>query len=105
MAQITVTVNGTQYPLACATGEEDRLRELVTYVNSKADELTSKLGKISDGRLLLMTAIMIADELQDCVAKGGHIGPLTGMAEEEVAAILNSISEEVEQVAQDITTP
>ncbi len=102
MAQIMVDVAGKQYPLACADGGEDHLRELVTYVDNKAKELTGKLGKISESRLLLMVAVVIADELQDSAAAGGHTGPLSGMAEEEVAAIINKIAGNVEVIAEDL---
>ena len=65
MAETIVTFNNKQYHLACRNGEEDRLRNLAEFVDAKADQLKSQMGAITDSRLLLMTAILLADELDD----------------------------------------
>jgi cell division protein ZapA len=68
MTQVSVTLNERTYGLRCAAGEVDRLLELATYVKAKFDELQAAHGKVGDERLLMMTAIMIADELWDARA-------------------------------------
>lgn len=62
MGQINVTIGGRSYPLACRDGEEDRLSKLAAHVDAKAADLTGALGQMSEPRLLLMAAILIADE-------------------------------------------
>lgn len=62
MGQINVTIGGRSYPLACRDGEEDRLTKLAGHVDTKAADLTGALGQMSEPRLLLMSAILIADE-------------------------------------------
>lgn len=39
--------------------------ELVAHVRSKADRLIQEHGRISDEHLMLMSAVLIADELWD----------------------------------------
>lgn len=63
MGQINVSIGGRSYPLACRDGEEERLTRLAGHVDAKSSELTGALGQMSEPRLLLMSAILIADEL------------------------------------------
>ena len=68
MGQVAVTINGRTYTLRCADGEEARLIALAGYVKHRADALAEEFrpdhGLMGDDRLLLLTAILIADELQ-----------------------------------------
>lgn len=65
MTQVAVNVNGRMYRLRCAAGQEDRLVDLASFVKSKLDSLFAEHGNAGDERVLLMAAIMIADELFD----------------------------------------
>ena len=70
MGQVSITLNDRVYRLVCDDGEEDRLVDLATYVKAKVTELTAEHGHAGDERLLLMAALMIADELWDARAAG-----------------------------------
>ena len=70
MSQVAITVNGRPYRFNCGDGEEPRLTELADYVNSRLEALTREHGNVGEGRLLLMAALTIADELWD--ARGGN---------------------------------
>lgn len=63
MTQVLVNVNGRAYRLRCAPGQEDRLVDLASYVKGKLDALFKEHGNVGDERILLMAAIMLADEL------------------------------------------
>lgn len=65
MGQVSVTLNSRTYRLACDDGEEERLLELATHVKQRVDQLTIEFGQVGDDRLLLMAALLIADELWD----------------------------------------
>ena len=65
MGQISVTFNNQEHHLACQDGGEDRLKMLAEYIDQRAENLIDKMGPVGDLRLLLMTAIMIADEIHD----------------------------------------
>ena len=65
MAQVSITLNNRTYRLRCGDGEEERLAELAAYVREKMDGLTEQFGNVGDERLLLMSALIIADELWD----------------------------------------
>lgn len=65
MSNVIVKFNNQDYHLACQDGEGERLAKLAEYVNDKASQIAKAMGAVSDIRLLLMTAILLADELDD----------------------------------------
>lgn len=68
MAEVAITVNGRSYRFACQDGEEARLKELAAYVLSRMDGVKREHGNIGEERLLLMTALLIADDLWDATS-------------------------------------
>ncbi len=63
MGQIAITLNGRTYRLQCGAGEEQRLTELADIVRDKLEALVQQYGQAGDDRLLLMTSLLLADEL------------------------------------------
>jgi cell division protein ZapA len=109
MGQVVVKVNGRDFALSCADGQESRIRRLAQYVDAKVGEFTKTVGQVGEARLILLAAITIADELSDANeallqersraraagAGGGDSGAASGirsMAEriESIAARLES---------------
>ncbi len=62
MPLVNVMVNGRAYTIACDEGEEDHLRDLAATVDAKAREVLSSVGQVGDTRMLLMAALLMADE-------------------------------------------
>ena len=62
MPLVNVMVNGRAYTIACDEGEEDHLRGLAATVDAKAREVLGSVGQVGDARLILMAALLIADE-------------------------------------------
>jgi cell division protein ZapA len=75
MAQVSVRVNGREYNLACADGEEAHLRKLAHYVDSKITALRGSGTSLADAQLLLMAGIVISDELTEATQSSGNSGP------------------------------
>lgn len=71
MGQASITLNGRVYRLNCADGEEARLRMLIGIVSEKLEGLAREFGQVGDDRLLMMAALMLADELVDAKSKSG----------------------------------
>ncbi len=63
MGQVKIELNGKVYRLLCGDGEEGRLKELAGYVGSRLDGLAEQTGQHGDDRLLVMAALLLADEL------------------------------------------
>ena len=63
MPLVNVMVNGRAYTIACDDGEEEHLKALAADVDVKVQELLGSVGQVGDQRLILMAALLLADEL------------------------------------------
>lgn len=78
MPLVNVMVNGRAYTIACDEGEEDHLRELAQMVDAKAKEVLGSVGQVGDSRLILMAALLLADESHAMSARLGSVGREAG---------------------------
>jgi cell division protein ZapA len=65
LAALVVTVNRRPFTLTCGEGEEARLNRLAEYVDGKIAEFVAAIGRVGEARLLLLAALVIADELAE----------------------------------------
>jgi cell division protein ZapA len=65
MAQVSVTINGRVYRMACDDGQEDHLTRLARELDARIARLRDSFGEIGDTRLTVMAALMVADELAE----------------------------------------
>ncbi len=69
MGQVALTVNGRRYQVGCQDGDEERLQRLAAHLEGHADALRERLGaSASQERMLLMIALMVADEFFDATS-------------------------------------
>jgi len=83
MSQVSVTINGRQFRMACEDGQEGHLMNLARDLDTRIEGLRAKFGEIGDTRLTVMAALTIADALAET---GLRIKRL----EEELAALQNA---------------
>jgi cell division protein ZapA len=69
MPLVNIMVNNRAYTIACDDGEEEHLKELAAHVDTKAREVLGSVGQVGDARMLLMAALLIADEHHDMSGK------------------------------------
>jgi cell division protein ZapA len=84
MPQVTVTIAGHTYRIACAEDEEAHLEGLAAAYDARVEEMRGTFGEIGDLRLHVMAAIAQADELHETRQRIAAL-------EAEVAA-LNSVN-------------
>ena len=65
MSQVSVTINGRQFRMACEDGQEAHLMELARDLDIRIEGLRSKFGEIGDTRLTVMAALTIADAMSE----------------------------------------
>ncbi|WP_160011327.1 cell division protein ZapA [Rhizobium sp. 18055] len=65
MAQVTVTIDGKAYRMACEEGQEDHLTDLATRFDRYVGHLKDQFGEIGDLRITVMAGIMITDEISE----------------------------------------
>lgn len=106
MGQVKVSVNGQRYQLACRDGEEDRLIDLARYVDEKVKDLAETMGSVGDSRLLLLAALVVADELhelrENTDGAAGRSESANGMSfglDSGTANRLDALVDEIEDIA------
>jgi cell division protein ZapA len=80
MSQVTVTINGRQFRMACEDGQEGHLMRLAQDLDQRIEKLRGNFGEIGDARLTIMAALTVADELADINGRLKRV-------EEELAAL------------------
>jgi cell division protein ZapA len=65
MAQLTVKINGYAYTVACEDGQEAHLQEMARQVEQRIESLKVLSGASGEGRMLVLAALLMADELHD----------------------------------------
>jgi len=102
MGQVTVPVNGRSFTITCDDGQEPRIRGLAQYVDAKVAEFVSSIGQVGEARLLLLAALVIADELSDArdVSQQEH-----NRAADATADGIEGMAKRVEAIAARLETP
>lgn len=62
MAEVTITIGGRDFQVACQEGEEHFLRAAAGMLNAEAEPLIQQMGRIPEARMLLMAGLMLADK-------------------------------------------
>jgi cell division protein ZapA len=83
MSQVSVTINGRQFRMACEDGQEGHLMNLARDLDTRIEGLRAKFGEIGDTRLTVMAALTIADSLAETAARIKRL-------EDELAALQNA---------------
>ena len=114
MPQVSVTINGRQFRMACEEGEEPNLLRLAADLDQRIARLRERFGEIGDTRLTVMAALTLADELNENREKLTKMEPeLTKVQEANVAsaeraltthaaiaAALNAAAERIEGITR-----
>lgn len=104
MPQITVTVNNHPYAITCDAGQERHVQGLAAEFDRRIAASARELGQVGEARLLLVTALMILDELVHAEAEAGDPAAEAGLQrldrlEQEAARALDGLAQRVEAVA------
>ena len=103
MAQVDVSVNGQSYRIACEDGQEDRLVDLAAMVDEKVIGLVNQIGQVGSNRLLVMAALIIADELVDLKNEVSSSRELKdSIKQQDVVLTLQEITKRIENIADQV---
>ena len=92
-SNVTLTIAGRRYTIACAPGEETHVEGLGASISDKLAKLDN-LGGQSPERVLLYASLLLADELHEAqVAWQGE------MSRDEQAELLEKMADRLEGVA------
>jgi cell division protein ZapA len=65
VAQLTIKINGYAYNVGCDDGQERHLMQMASDVESRIDSIKALGGQSGESRLLVLAALLMADELHD----------------------------------------
>ena len=68
MAEVRLSIAGREYIVTCQDGEETRLNALGALVDEKAREAGGPGAGLNESRLLLFSALLLADKVYDGLA-------------------------------------
>ena len=114
MPQVSVTINGRQFRMACEDGEEEHLTHLAQELDARIVQLRARFGEIGDTRLTVMAALAVADELSEVKEKLQRVEPELAKLQEAsvvsadrvqatqaaVVAALNAAAERIESLTR-----
>ncbi|QFT30075.1 cell division protein ZapA [Roseibium porphyridii] len=104
MAQITVTINGKAFRMACDDGEEERLQGLAARFDGWIGELKGAFGEIGDQRLTVMAGIMATDQLSELERKIVRLEADLEDAKRQQDAALDNMSQNEEELSRAVNT-
>ncbi|HEX2524709.1 MAG TPA: cell division protein ZapA [Geminicoccus sp.] len=103
MGMVEVTVNGRTHTVQCDDGQEIRLKRLAQYVDGRVRELGGGNGSIGDLRLLVLTSLIIADELSDAYDEIKRLrtalAETSKTGEQRLTDELQRVAEQIERLA------
>ena len=70
MPDVKLSIGGREYFVACNPGEEQRLSELGAMVDASAVEASGGSSALNETRVLLYSALLLADKLHDAGISG-----------------------------------
>lgn len=96
MGKVTVTVNGHAYDFTCDDGQEGHLRAMAELVDRRVQDLGRATGQAGEQRLLVMVALLLADELSEAYRRLEGRGEMTPAQSEKA---LSEVARKLEQLA------
>jgi cell division protein ZapA len=111
MPQVTVTIAGKTYRMACDDGQEEHLFGLARRLDLVIDDLRGVFGEIGDQRLTVMSAITVLDQLSEAERRlrglEAEISTLRDNRDrllDRQGDIENRVAERLERAAERITS-
>ena len=65
MTELEISIGGRIFSVACDNEEQEKVKQAAALINEEADSIQSQLGRLPESKMLLLSALMIADRLVD----------------------------------------
>lgn len=106
MAELNIQIKGRNYAIACDDGQEGRVAELANYVDEKLKAIANAGAGANESHLLVLTAIVMADEIFDLKANTANTNgaPLDGLKisetdEKDIVEAIDMMSKRINSMA------
>jgi cell division protein ZapA len=102
MSNVSLSVGGRDYVVACAPGEEEHIADLGQLIDAKLATLPLSATQ-GETRALLFAALLLADELHEI--RAGNIAPEPPAPAPENPLRLLALAERLEKLADLLEAP
>ena len=104
MAQVTIRINGYAYTVGCEDGQEPHLEQMAAEIEQRITSIKSIGGQSGEARLLMLAALLLADELHDLRSgEKAQAAPAPAPNDTERRAKLRRVAARAEEIAADLT--
>ena len=105
--EVTVSINGIEYPMSCTAGEEEKVIALGKRIDEVARQISASSGSIGEARILVMAALILTDRMSELEAKeqpsldkdSGGARSGEAVDSDRLADVINSLASRVERLA------
>jgi cell division protein ZapA len=108
MAQVTLRINGYAYTLGCQDGEEQHLEAMGAEVGRRIDGVRLASGPSGEARMLMMAALLMADDIFELRTKVEAAQSAAGgavQADPKLGRKLNRMAKRAEDIAEGLERP
>jgi cell division protein ZapA len=109
MAQLTIRINGYSYTVACEDGQEPHLQAMAAEVESQVDKLKALGTQSGEAKLLVLSALLLADELHDARKQleeaQRQIPTRAAKTNKQFAQTIGKLADRAEQIATALEQP
>ncbi len=110
MAQVTVKINGYSYTVGCEDGQEGHLLSMAAQVEQRIDSIKALGSSSGEQRLLVLAALLMADELHDTRTEADSLRSMLAKAgrskaEGETTRKISKLAARAEQIANGLDQP
>lgn len=101
MPVVNINIRDTIYPIACDSGQEEKLQVIAHRLDRRVQAIATNLGKAQDVQLLIMTALMMENEISD-LKKAAQEHPDVVNADIAVTETIDAIADYIETLANNL---
>ncbi|MFC3616736.1 cell division protein ZapA [Lutimaribacter marinistellae] len=105
MPEVTIHIGGRAFEVSCQEGEESYLQSAAKMLDDEAQVLSDQIGRMPEGRMLLMAGLMLADKTAAVEDKIREVEARLSEREEELEALRNAPAPEPERVEVAVVPP
>jgi cell division protein ZapA len=112
LAHVTIKLNGYSYTVGCEDGQEQHLMAMAEQVESRIESIKKLGGSSGEARLLVLTALLLADEIHDMriemeAVRAAAPNPSAAPAKSdaETNRRIRKLAVRAEQIAADLERP
>jgi cell division protein ZapA len=111
MAQVTVRINGYAYTVGCEDGQEAHLTAMAEQVEARIENIKAMAGQTGEVKLLVLAALLMADELHDQKLAMAEVARKSGAAaapsgpDPALTRTLGRLAQRAEEIAASLERP